>query len=316
MLIFERPTKSIPLNKFIYKYPQESDHEPMILELPHNVQVTEMIDGIKIYLFYDSIACKWEIIIENTDEFLETFIEIVENKKGSQINETKFVENLDKNNYYCFILQNSNNENPQLYLIMVYKINNNQSIFIPLSDVIENMKYFENIVKYPKIITYPKTYILLEQYLNYCERFSNFIGFVLTDIHSGERTKIVKKKYQYIREHFRNYSCIENFYLQLIKNNKIDEFIYFHPSYKNHCEMFKKNFEQFISDIHAYYYLYYVKKYDKIDYNENLLFLLSFIDSKKIKENKNITMMNIQNWIIDNFDSKQIFEYMSENITK
>jgi hypothetical protein len=167
-LVSFSPPKSIPLSVFKSKHPTVNSL------IPEEIEITEIIEGTMIQLFYDPSIGSWNIATksaigcdysyyrtnydnhhENHDEnigenmgnitFREMFMEAIREHKDFHLNNSWLVENLNKKYCYNFVLQHPKNhivlsiEVPRVYLVAIYEIeSSNSARLLPLYSTVSN----------------------------------------------------------------------------------------------------------------------------------------------------------------------------------
>jgi len=159
-LVSFSPPKSIPMSVFKSKHPTVNSL------IPEEIEITEIIEGTMIQLFYDPSIKTWNIATknaigcdysyyrtnyenngENLDNitFREMFLEAIHEHKDSHLNNSWLVENLNKKYCYNFVLQHPKNhivlsiEEPRAYLVAIYNIESSNSVrLLPLYSTVYN----------------------------------------------------------------------------------------------------------------------------------------------------------------------------------
>jgi len=266
------PPKSCKFEDFIEKYP----------EINNTILMNEFIEGIMINLFYDYKISKWLIStrtkICGKNRITSHFLESLSANTGDELNDLPFIKILPMSYCYSFVLSNIESR-PISHLVSVYKIYFDNTIKFILPTEYEEWKIFENVVgliQFPKRIEDYDTYESLNNYYNNIHNNCQSKGCVITNLKTGERTKIInieyyKKKesqkidnnllYQYLC--YRRINMISKNYSNLHKNQEdtISSFwINDIPYYKNKFLKIHEKMENFIRNIHSSYLEFYVYK--------------------------------------------------------
>jgi hypothetical protein len=93
-------------------------------------------------------------------------------------------------------------------------------------------------------------------------------GIMVTNMETGERTKISSKKYDQVCISIKIPTNTQYLYFCLRRINKITEFIEFYPKYRKVFYKIRNEYEDFISFIHTLYMNIYVFKLDIINTDE------------------------------------------------
>lgn len=290
-LVCFTPPKSLTFEKFV-----ESN-----AEINDNIYVNEIIEGTMMSLFYDERMQSWEIASksaiggnywffrnqyefdsikynneknEKQPTFRRMFLDAMHESSDKDINDICFLQYLPKDHCYNFILQHPANHivmtipHPVAYLVSVYQIVNDSyeapvSIFVAPT-VYEEWDCFRDILG---IIEFPKrfqetTYESLEAAHCSIQSTADFVGLMITNLETGERTSIENPVYRSLRDIRGNHPNLQYQYLCLrrIGKDKIMEFVHYFPQYKEIFYKFYKQFADFVTNVHQSYVSYYVKK--------------------------------------------------------
>ena len=301
------PPKSIDFDLFVQLYPDTNG----IMNDNVDMYINEIVEGTMINLFYDPRNFTWELatknaigakyqyfqynILEDPNDpktplltFRDMFMEALDLPHYTDINKVPFIKNLPKNHCYSFVLQHPQNhfvlpiEYPALYLVAVYKIENTTAQYIPLKNAQE-----WDCLKDPKI-NFPRVFDSLD--LNYydeiknvcCSEFSNpqLLGFMFTNQKTGDRMTMRNCRYEYIKKIRGNYSRIQYLYLNLLRTEKLTEFLEMFPIYKkmfyNHYELYK----EYVASVHNAYMAVYVHKNNLTVLDFNIKYLIKKIHNE------------------------------------
>ena len=260
------PPKSIELNDFIEKYPENN---------VGFIRFEEFIDGTMINVFYDDTISNWEFATRNkigADTVFYTSITFrtmfLEALNVCNLDITK----LNKELCYSFVLQHPNNRivvpvtTSQIYLVAIYKINNEpNNIYVNYLDVFDHVSFFKEIgssVKFP--IEYPSnnetTYkSLIEKYTSADVPY-NVVGVVIYNKVTGDRTKIRNSTYEYVRQLRGNQSKLQYQYITLSRNGCVNDFLKYYPEFELECLKFRENINLFTKALYVNYVSCYIKK--------------------------------------------------------
>tara|TARA_Y100000816_G_C26108210_1_gene589896 strand:- start:1526 stop:2746 length:1221 start_codon:yes stop_codon:yes gene_type:complete len=279
------PPKSISLNTFQSNFPNIDTGS-------ENIEISTIIEGTMINLFYDFRISSWEIATKgavggnywyyrnsyNEDKkqftFREMFLNTLGYESNHSLNEIQLFEDFDKNYCYSFVLQHPDNhivleiKHPSLYLVSVFNI---------LQDR-KRVQYVSLLEMYSKspfnTLNCPIQLPFIGNYDNWDDLFNSVnqndysynippLGYMVTDTYSGIRTSITSTKYEKLKQLRGNNPNLMYQYFVLHRLNQIKEFLDNFPRYKNQFYKFYQQSFNFITEVHNAYVSYYVKKQGK-----------------------------------------------------
>ena len=270
------PQKSINSDIFINKYP----------EITKDIQAEEFIEGTMINVFFDKSIGSWEISTRNTVGATSSFFKLSPSKTFRQMfmeaaSECKLdINNLEKELSYSFVLQHPENRivvpfsKPQLYLIGVYKINNQlDNVSVSVYHVHEYQHFFSELgtsVKFPQIYEFNNYSELIEKYWSMNVNTSyDIVGVVIRNKNTDERTKIRNPLYEQVRYLRGNQPKLQYQYLSLRKEGKVKDFLNFYPENKKEFSTFRNQVHVFTNTLYSNYVSCYIKKEKPlIEYSE------------------------------------------------
>jgi len=222
------PPKSLAFDDFIAKYPDTS-----------KIVATEFVEGTMINVFWSN--GDWEIASRsnvgatnmiNSRSFRDMFFEAL-----NACNLDLYT--LPTEFSYSFVLQHPDNRivvpigKPQLYLIAVYSYhqesNNNDSTMprtiVKSHDLSEFPEFNNTSVKVPAVYA-------LTSYEEFAEKTKTldytYLGVMLTNPATGERTKIRNPNYEQVR-HMKGDQKLQFQYLCLRKEGKVTQYLQHYP---------------------------------------------------------------------------------------
>jgi len=262
------PPKSIPSDEFIKKYNEQSD----------GIVAEQFVEGTMINVFWDDsigLTGGWEIATRNTVGATSSFYKGPRAKTfRDMFLEAAKANNLDLNKLerelcYSFVLQHPENRivvpfnKPQLYLVAVYKIINEQNnISVEYYVPKEYLKYFSEIgtsVKFPDWYAFIKYSDLIEKYASMNTSY-DVVGVIIHNRHTGERTKIRNPVYEQVRNLRGNQPKLQYQYLCLRKEGKVGDFLKFYPENKKDFSSFRDQVHLFTDTLFTNYVSCYIKK--------------------------------------------------------
>jgi len=250
----------------------------------NNLYVSEYIEGTFIHLFYDINIDSWEIATKRAiggnyffyrapDKYSLTyrqmFMEACGLEKDSIINDIPFLNDLNPNNCYGFVLQHPENHIvmniliPKLYLVSIYEIDNINSNVTFISPEI----YTKNPLFGKNDIYFPRTYDLQKYPVHeYIKTHSSIhtpliaMGIMITDLYNNQSYSVINPNYKELAELRGNYPNIQYQYLCLNRIGKMEAFLNYFPQYTLDFSRYSKQYNTFITNVHQSYLSYYVKK--------------------------------------------------------
>jgi hypothetical protein len=272
-------------------------------EIAVNVNITEIIEGTMINLFYNQRLASWEIASKSAVggnywyfrteydggkqmTFRDMFIDALGAAPGSQLNDIAILNELPKSKIYSFVLQHPNNHivlkifRPELYLVAVYEqmpIDAEGDIkmrIIPLSEVrnYDFNKCVNNVIHFPREIDFNECVNSAIQIPGETRKFDYtlefydnvfYVGYMLTDMDSGLRTAVLNPKYAEIKEIRGNHPNLQYQYFALFQTGKLNEFLWYFPNYHNLFYKFHLQSMDFIQKVHDAYVSYHIQKRGK-----------------------------------------------------
>ncbi len=165
-----------------------------------------------------------------------------------------FLETIPKNWCYSFVLQHPANhivydiEIPRALLVAVYQKMTNGDIEY-ISPLVYR-EYFGNLFKYPQIFTKESigdlfysteemwvryrsgsalkevNYESIAEYFGEREYYWRFVGVMITNTDTGERTKIVNKEYKRVKQIRGNQPNMEKYYNEMVQRKDNSEYVF------------------------------------------------------------------------------------------
>jgi hypothetical protein len=262
------PPKSIIADNFMKKYNK----------LDSSIQAEEFVEGTMINVFYDStigVSGSWEISTRNTVGATSSFYKYSGSKTFRQMFmeaalECKLdINKLESELCYSFVLQHPENRivvpfsKPQLYLVGVYKINNNpDNITVDFFDVSSYKSFFKDIgtsIKFPDIYDFNSYSELIQKYGSMNTSY-DIVGVVVKNKVTGERIKIRNPVYEQVRNLRGNQPKLQYQYLSLRKEGKVKDFLKFYPENKKEFSTFRDQVHLFTDTLYSNYVSCYIKK--------------------------------------------------------
>ena len=260
------PPKSISSEQFIQKY---NENTP-------GVVFEQFVEGTMINVFWDDsigLTGGWEISTRNTVGATSSFYKSKQSKTFRDMFLEAASENkmdfsiLDKKYSYSFVVQHPENrivvpfKKPQLYLVAVYSINNdNNGITVDAHDCQQFKEFFSSTsVMFPHFYNFHTYSSLIENCASMNTRY-DCVGVVLHNKLTGERSKIRNPVYEQVRNLRGNQPKLQYQYLSLRKEGRVGEFLKFYPESKKEFSGFRDQVHLFTDTIFANYVSCYIKK--------------------------------------------------------
>jgi hypothetical protein len=261
------PPKSVNADSFINKYNTKS--ESLVAE--------EFVEGTMINVFWDSkigLSGGWEISTRNTVGAESSFYKSPNSKTfrimflEAAINNNLDLDSLSKNFCYSFVLQHPENrivvpfKTPQLYLISMYAIDNNDLNNISVYSVDKTLflkSHMNTSVKVPTIYEWTTYSDLINNYASMNTPY-DVLGVVIHNNETGERTKIRNPVYEEVRQLRGNQPKIQYQYLCLRKEGRVGDFLKYFPENKKDFSTFRDQIHLFTNTLYSNYISCYIKK--------------------------------------------------------
>lgn len=336
ILCFAPPTL-LETDKFFEKYPISSTNDDLL--------INELIEGTMINLFYDERISSWEISTRsilkannwyykmeyNNDHaydhykqktFRQMFLHQFTMDHKDNINET--FKLFPKNFCYSFVLQHPDNHivlnliTPKVYLVAVYELlENNKVKFISPTDY-ESWSCFQDFREQHSYFPHFPSQYMDKLSTNTIDEIVKSVpmGIVLTNLKTGDRTMIINKLYEELKELRGNHVNLEYYYhvlrTQDMKNNacQLPKFVHYFPRYSGLFNEFNSKYNNLIKMVQNYYYEYYIKK------NKTQIAKKYFIHVAKLHHEvyiplKKIITLNIVKEYFDNMTPKEVYMYIN-----
>lgn len=255
------PPKSLPFDDFVAKYPDTS-----------RIVATEFVEGTMINVFWSN--GDWEIASRSnvgaTNGFTKTFRDMF----YDAMNACNLVLNtLPKEFSYSFVLQHPDNRivvpigKPQLYLIAVYSYHqgsiDNQGTVVKHRTIVKS----HDLSDFPEFnattVNVPAVYDLTT-YEDFAEKTKTldytYLGVMLTNPATGERTKIRNPNYEKVRHLKGNHPKLQYQYLCLRKSGKISQYLHYYPESNKEFAGFRDKVHEFTRKLRDNYISCYIRK--------------------------------------------------------
>lgn len=260
------PPKSISSEQFIKKY---NENTP-------GVVFEQFVEGTMINVFWDDsigLTGGWEISTRNTVGATSSFYKSKQSKTFRDMfleaaSENKMDFSILDNKYsYSFVVQHPENrivvpfKKPQLYLVAVYSINNDNDVITVDALDSQQFKEFFNAtsVKFPHYYTFNTYSDLIENSASMNTSY-DVVGVVLHNKLTGERSKIRNPVYEQVRNLRGNQPKLQYQYLCLRKEGKVGDFLKFYPESKKEFSGFRDQVHLFTDTLFSNYVSCYIKK--------------------------------------------------------
>lgn len=261
------PPKSVNADAFIKKYNTKTD----------SLVAEEFIEGTMINVFWDpkiGLSGAWEISTRNTVGAVSSFYKSPNSKTFRDMfleaasNNNLDLVSLHKNFCYSFVLQHPENrivvpfKSPQLYLISMYIIDNNNINDLKVYSV-DKSSFLElhpnTTIKIPTIYDWTTYVDLIDKYASMNTAY-DILGVMIHNNETGERTKIRNPIYEQVRQLRGNQPKLQYQYLCLRKEGKVSDFLKYYPENKKEFSAFRDQIHLFTNTLYSNYVSCYIKK--------------------------------------------------------
>lgn len=248
------PPKSMPFEDFVAKYPDTS-----------RIVATEFVEGTMINVFWSN--GDWEIASRSnvgaTNGFAKSFRDMFYDAlSASRLD----LYSLPTEFSYSFVLQHPENRivvpigKPQLYLIAVYSY---QEGIVKHRTIVKSHDLSEFAEFNSSLVNVPATYDLTS-YEDFAEKTKTldytYLGVMLTNPATGERTKIRNPNYEKVRHLKGNHPKLQYQYLCLRKSGKISQYLHYYPESKQEFAVFRDKVHDFTRKLRDNYISCYIRK--------------------------------------------------------
>jgi hypothetical protein len=265
------PPRSLPLGTFSEEYGIED----------RDIQISELIEGNLIHLFYDDRMTSWEIATKNAvggnyrlfyksgkkekkrcgETVRNMFLEALGFSKNAAFDEIQGFESLNKDFCYCFVLQHPKNtivmlnDRPTLYLVSVYDVlcDAKMARMIPQYEY-ETWQCFQDLpkIQFPELYHF-SNYADCVNSLNETRANYSIMGYNIANLTTGERCVILNQVYKNVYLMKGQSDDVLYLYLCMRRIEKVKEFLFHFPKYKKIFSKFYEQYREFIKNIHAAY---------------------------------------------------------------
>ena len=284
-------------NKLIVFSPEKSINFEAFKKKYQNVDecwMEDFIDGTMINVFYDNVNNTWEIATRSTVGGNIVFFNDIKNYSffncenqfdyynnitfRSMFFETCNANNFDLNSLntnfcYSFVMQHPFNrivtpvQNPLIYLLKVYEINNNSFpiVYVKEKNILELVNqppYFLANTNVQLVNKYRFHSSLNDLQTHYNNKVSPFycVGTIVYNV-DGTRSKIRNVNYEEVRKLRGNQPKLQYNYFCLKKENKIKEFLHYYPEHLLLFNKFKLLMFEYTNQLFLNYISCFIKKH-------------------------------------------------------
>lgn len=258
------PPKSSLADQFITKYATKTE----------NIIAQEFVEGTMINVFFNPSILTWKIATRNT---VNADVSFYKKENGKTFNTMFFeackennfdLEMLDKQFCYSFVLQHPENrivipfQSPQLYLVEVYKIINDEHVIVipqNINEIRTSGMLINTSIRFPEVYEFTTYTELIEKFASANTPY-NIMGIVIKNMLTNERTKIRNPIYEEVRHLKGNQTKSQYQYLHLRKEGKLPEYLKYYPESKKEFSECRVNVHIFTNALHHNYLACYVRK--------------------------------------------------------
>ena len=284
-LIAYSPPKSLDFDHFKRLYPNFENYT----EKTSTIEIEMFVEGTMIMVYYNKELETWHMSTRGNIGANCSFFESKTKKTRNMFDETCNISFLDINSLnkdylYIFVMNHpdnrivSNCKIPELYLVKVYKIVNNEEdktfeVFVLNNlDVLKD-EFTSTLVKFPNTelntktirnkldFVNPNNTINYDIIVNETNSYDfNIMGLVIFDKEKDVRIKIRNKNYEYVRLLRGNQPKLDYRYLELKKNKNINKYLVYYPEHKENFDEYWVKTRDFTNDLYNYYVSTHISK--------------------------------------------------------
>jgi|LauGreDrversion2_2_1035103.scaffolds.fasta_scaffold00868_3 hypothetical protein len=273
-LLSYSPPSSTSLELFQEKRPQ----------ITNNIQITEIIEGTLVHLFYDYRSLQWEIATKNAvggnyrlfnkknkaplekdyPTVRSMFLDCLRIPRETEFKNIGLFDYLCRNYSYCFVMRHPKNpillklQIPELFLVAVYEILSTISVIIPQS-VFQTWSCFKDIpiIRFPTLFSNNSS-----EYDDYKMQAveMRIPGVILLDLECGEKCNIDNSIYENQRRSSQNSPELLYQYLCLRRIRQVSMFLKHFPKHSDSFFGFYECYKAFVDKIHRGYISKYIHK--------------------------------------------------------
>lgn len=260
------PPKSIEFNEFVKKYPVEE------------CRMDELVEGTMINLFYDHGERQWEMATKSSIGARTHFFKDFHNRGGGVVKQNTFrslfldvcedvqlhFDELPKNYCYSFVFQHPLNRivipinEKRLYLISIFEVCEGNIVKSLDKDSVECKEIFIH-----SNVEYPTQYVLnsYDECLSFQNGIKDYtnVGLSIWHTKSGARTKIRNPLYESVRKLRGNQPKMEYRFLELLRENRLDEYTSFYPEKIDEINAYKNKLCMFTNQLYSNYISCFIK---------------------------------------------------------
>ena len=234
-----------------------------------DIQITEIVEGTMVNLFYSAAMGGWEIATRNSVggnyhyfrtqydgiaapqiTFKQMFLEAI---GKTSLND---IQGLDTSVCYSFVLQHPQNhlvlniESPKAVLVSAYRLTQGENGICSIShiNITDNAFGFET----PKLDETCCLKLAKCKVENPLNPYTN-VGLMVTHLPSGIRTTLYNPRYLEVKALRGNNPNLHYQYLVLRKVNKVADFLRYFPQYSQHFKTFQQHFQLYSERLHKLY---------------------------------------------------------------
>lgn len=253
------------------------------------IDIEMFVEGTMIMVYYNQELETWHTSTRGNIGANCSFFESKTKKTfRNMFDETCNVSFLDINSLnkelcYIFVMNHpdnrivSNCKIPELYLVKVYKIVNNEDktfdVFVLNNLDVFKEEFTNTLVKFPNTYLNTETirnkidFVNSNNTINYDAIVNevntydfNIMGLVIFDKVKDVRIKLRNKNYEYVRSLRGNQPKLDYRYLELKKNKNINKYLVYYPEHKEDFEEYWNKTKDFTNDLYNYYVSTHISK--------------------------------------------------------
>jgi len=306
-LVCFSPPKSITLDLFNERIESQVD-----------VNITELVEGTMLSLFWDDRINAWELASkgavganywfyrteyigmagidgEKQKTFRRMFLDVFGATEDEDINDVASIKELPTGAEgsricYNFVLQHPANhivldiKNPRLYLVAVYCIlSENNTVEYISPEIYKAWSVFSGV---NQVIEFPREVDPAE------EMPWTLPGIMFLNLSTGDRSSSENPAYMEVKALRGNNPSLHYQYLCLLRMGKVMEFLAHFPKYKRFFSEFYNQLTGFVTKVHQYYVSHFIKK-ESLQMPKNYYMLI-----QRLHKEVYIPSLNTENKVI------------------
>jgi len=256
-------------------------------QITNNIQITEIIEGTLVHLFYDARLLQWEIATKNAvggnyrlfnkknkaplekdyPTVRSMFLDCLRIPREIEFEKIGLLDHLCRNYSYCFVMRHPKNpivlksQIPELFLVAVYEILPTAAFVVPQS-VFQTWRCFKDIpiIRFPTLFS--NNSLEYDDYKIQATE-TRIPGVILLDLESGEKCNIENSIYENRKKSAHDSCELLYQYICLRRIRQVSMFLKHFPKHSDSFLGFYECYKAFVDKIHSGYISKYIHKLTK-----------------------------------------------------